>query len=87
MALGVAAAVPTAIAGWAEWAAAGRRTQRAGMTHASLNGLATLLYAASWAARARDRHRLGIALSSVADVPLLAAAFLGGHMGSGRDLG
>ncbi|MGY1805777.1 DUF2231 domain-containing protein [Blastococcus sp. SYSU D00669] len=82
--LGVAAAVPTAVAGWAEWAGADRATRRAGMTHASLQGLATLVFAASWAARRQGHHRLGVALARLGSVPNLAGNFLGGSMGSGR---
>jgi uncharacterized membrane protein len=87
MALGVTAAVPTAVAGWAEWAGADRAARRVGMTHASLTGLATLVFAASWAARVRGDHRLGIALARLGSAPVIAGAFLGGHLGSGRRLG
>ncbi|MGY1604062.1 DUF2231 domain-containing protein [Geodermatophilus sp. SYSU D00815] len=85
--LGVAAAVPTAVAGWAEWAGADRATRRLGMTHASLQGLSALVFAASWAARRQGRHRLGIALARLGSVPNLAGNFLGGSMGSGRRRG
>jgi hypothetical protein len=87
MALGVAAAAPTAVAGWAEWAGADRAARRVGMTHASLTGLATLVFAASWVARLRDHQRLGIALARLGSVPVIAGGFLGGHIGSGRRLG
>ena len=87
MALGAAAAVPTAVAGWAEWAGADRATRRVGLTHASLTGLATLVFTASWAARVRGDHRLGIALARLGSVPVIAGAFLGGHIGSRRRLG
>jgi hypothetical protein len=87
MALGAAAAVPTAVAGWAEWAGADRATRRVGMTHASLTGLATLVFTASWAARVRGHHRLGIALARLGSVPVIAGGFLGGHIGSRRRLG
>ncbi|MGY1736002.1 DUF2231 domain-containing protein [Geodermatophilus sp. SYSU D00684] len=83
-ALGVAAAVPTAVAGWAEWAGADRAARRVGMTHAALQGLATLVFAASWVARLRGRHRLGVALARAGSAPVLAGAMLGGHLGSGR---
>ncbi|MGY1780097.1 hypothetical protein [Geodermatophilus sp. SYSU D01036] len=54
------------------------------MTHAASRGLATLVFAASWVARLRGRHRLGVALARVGSVPVLAGAVLGGHLGSGR---
>jgi hypothetical protein len=78
--LGVTAAVPTAVAGWAEWAGSQRAARRVGMTHASLTGLATLLVAASWAARLQGRHRLGVAAARAGSLPLLAGAFLGAHV-------
>jgi uncharacterized membrane protein len=87
MALGAAAAVPTAVAGWAEWARADRAARRVGMTHASLTGSATLVFAASWIARLRGHHQLGITLARVGNVPVIAGAFLGGHIGSGRRVG
>src|SRR3712207_2398657 len=51
LALGVASTVPTAVAGWADWARADRAVRRVGMTHASLQGLATLVFTASWVTR------------------------------------
>ena len=86
MALGVAAAAPTAVAGWAEWAGADRPARRVGMTHASLTGLATMVFAASWVARLQGQHRLGIALARAGSVPAIAGGFLGGHIGSRRRL-
>ena len=84
LALGVAAAAPTAVAGWAEWACADRTARRVGMSHASLTGLATLVFAASWAARLRGHHRLGITLARLGSLPAIAGGFLGGHIGRGR---
>jgi predicted membrane protein DUF2231 len=85
--LGVATAVPTAVAGWAEWARADRATRRLGMTHAALQGLSALVFVTSWAARRRGHHRLGVALARLGSVPNLAGNFLGGSMGSRRRLG
>lgn len=82
--LGVLAAAPTALTGWAEWALAGRATQRVGIVHAGLNGVAVLIFLGSWTARLRGRHRLGIRLARVGALLLIAAAFLGGYMGSAR---
>lgn len=87
MGLGVATAVPTAVAGWAEWARADRGTRRLGMTHACLQGLSALVFTSSWAARRRGHHRLGVALARLGSVPNLAGNFLGGSMVSRRRLG
>jgi len=87
MTLGVASAVPTAVAGWAEWAGADHATRRVGLTHASLTGLATLVFASSCAARLRGHHGAGVALARLGNVPVIAGAFMGGHLGSRRRLG
>ena len=82
--LGVLAAAPTALTGWAEWALAGRATQRVGIVHAGLNGVAVLIFLGSWTARRRGKHGLGVRLARIGALLLIAAAFLGGYMGSAR---
>jgi uncharacterized membrane protein len=82
--LGVLAAAPTALTGWAEWALAGRATQRVGIVHAGLNGVAVLIFLGSWTARLRGRHRLGVRLARVGALLLIAGGFLGGYMASAR---
>jgi hypothetical protein len=82
--LGVVAALPTAVTGWAEWALADRATRRVGIVHAAANGVAVLIFVGSWAARAGNRHRLGVRLGRLGGVVLVVGGFLGGHMGSGR---
>lgn len=44
---GVGAAVPTALAGWAEWALADRGTRRVGIVHATANAVGTLIFIGS----------------------------------------
>lgn len=82
--LGVVAAVPTALTGWAEWARADRGTRRVGIVHATANALATLVYLGSWAARSRRRHDLGVWLGRGGGVVLLVGAMCGGYMRSDR---
>jgi hypothetical protein len=82
--LGVVAAVPTALSGWAAWSMKDQGTKRVGIVHAAINAAATLIYLASWAARERGRHELGIGLARAGAVLLLASGFLGGHLRSGR---
>jgi hypothetical protein len=84
VALGVASAVPTALSGWAQWTTKDRPIKRVGIVHAASNAAATTVYLASWAARERGHHELGIGLARAGAVLLLAGGFLGGHMGSGR---
>ena len=50
--LGVVAAAPTALSGWAEWALADRATRRVGIVHAGANGVAVLIFLGSWHAGA-----------------------------------
>ncbi len=84
VAVGVVTAVPTAISGWAQWSMKDQGTKRVGIVHAAINAAATLVYFASWAARKRGRHELGIGLARAGAVLLLASGFLGGHVRSGR---
>ncbi|MCY1229445.1 hypothetical protein D9M72_418090 [compost metagenome] len=84
MGLGVISAVPTALSGWAEWALAGRGTQRVGIVHAGLNAAAVLIFAGSWAARLRGKRRLGVGLARFGALVVIAGALLGGYMGSAR---
>jgi uncharacterized membrane protein len=78
--LGLLAAGPTALSGWAEWHRADRPAQRVGVAHAALNATAVALYAGSWAVRRRDRHRLGAVLALAGAATSGAAGYLGGHL-------
>lgn len=84
VALGVMAAGPTGLSGWAEWARADHATRRVGVAHAAANLVATLIFLASWAARTHDRHRLGVRLARLGGVVLIVGGFLGGYMRSVR---
>jgi uncharacterized membrane protein len=78
--LGLMAAGPTALSGWAEWRGTERPVQRVGVAHAALNITAVALYAGSWAARRRDRHRVGAVLALAGAGLSGAAGYLGGHL-------
>lgn len=82
--LGVLSAVPTAVAGWAEWALSDHATQRVGIVHATANGVAVLIFVGSWTARVSDHHELGVRLARMGGLTLVVGGFLGGHMGSSR---
>jgi len=82
--LGVVAAVPTALSGWATWSEKDTAIKRVGIVHAAANAAATAVYAASWAARSRGRHELGVGLARAGAVLLLVSGFLGGHLSSDR---
>ena len=82
--LGVVAAVPTALTGWAEWARADRGTRRVGVVHATANAVGTLVFMGSWAARSGSRHELGVRLGRLGGLVLLVGALCGGYMRSDR---
>ena len=82
--LGIVAAVPTALTGWAEWALADRGTRRVGMAHATANAVGTLVFVGSWAARVHDRHALGVRLGRLGGMVLVVGGMLGGYMRSER---
>jgi len=82
--LGLLAAAPTGLSGWAEWARADPATRRVGVVHAAANLVATLVFLASWRARRKDRHRLGANLARAGAVLLIVGGFLGGYMRSAR---
>lgn len=82
--VGLIAAAPTAVSGWAEWTRVPRPAQRVGLAHAALNVAAIGLYAGSWAARHSERHRVGAALAVAGAGVASAAAYLGGHLAAAR---
>jgi len=82
--LGVVAAVPTALTGWAEWAQSDRGTRRLGVLHASANAIGTLIFIGSWAARSHSRHDLGVRLGRLGGFVLMCGAIVGGYMRSDR---
>ena len=85
--LGLAAAAPAGISGWAEWVRTGKRGRRIGVVHAAANGSATLVFAASWLARQAGRQRRGAGLARLGGALLIAGGFMGGYLGSGRRAG
>lgn len=85
--VGLLAALPTAVTGWAEWASTKGETRRVGLAHALANSAALGLYGTSWLLRRGGRNRLGVAVSMTANAGLLAAAQLGGHLTLGRKVG
>ena len=87
VALGVAAAVPTAAAGLADWSELNQPERRSGAVHAVANVAATSLYAASAIARRRGRRATGTALALAGGAALAAGGFLGGHLSYRRAAG
>jgi nitrite reductase/ring-hydroxylating ferredoxin subunit/uncharacterized membrane protein len=82
---GLAATLPTATSGWADWADAHEDQQRVGLVHAASNGTAAALYLASLLQRRRGRP--GRALSVAGGLAVGLGAMLGGHLGYRQALG
>lgn len=86
--LGVAAALPTALTGLAEWGGVERtRDRRTGVAHAVVNSTALVCYAGSWRARRRGRDRLGRTLALAGGSAAMVGGYLGGHLTTARDVG
>lgn len=77
---GVAAAVPTVLAGLVEWQATTGAARRVGVVHAVVNGSALALYTASLAARLSDRHARAVMSSVGRGVVATVGGYLGGHL-------
>jgi nitrite reductase/ring-hydroxylating ferredoxin subunit len=73
---GLAASLPAALAGTADWSEQHEQQMRTGLVHAAANAAAAALYAASLAAPARPAAALRLAGLTVAG----AGGFLGGHI-------
>jgi nitrite reductase/ring-hydroxylating ferredoxin subunit len=87
IALGLVSAVPTAAAGWADYADGHEEQQRVGVVHAAANIVMLTGYAASLAARARGRGFRGALLGWAALTVGSAGAALGGHMAYHQAMG
>jgi nitrite reductase/ring-hydroxylating ferredoxin subunit/uncharacterized membrane protein len=78
--VGVLSAVPTAMAGAADWSDTEGEARRAGLVHAMLNGAGLSLMVASLFARRGNQRALGIGLSTVGLTLTGVSAWLGGHL-------
>jgi nitrite reductase/ring-hydroxylating ferredoxin subunit/uncharacterized membrane protein len=78
--VGVASALPAAVAGWADWSDLHPQQQRVGVVHAGSNLVAVTLQLASWRARRQGRQARGVLLSLAALTAGGAGAYLGGHL-------
>jgi hypothetical protein len=79
-AIGTLSAAPTIATGLAEWASTSGAARRVGVVHAASNAVAVGLYAGSWSARRRGRHRRGAMLALAGMTVATVGGYLGGHM-------
>lgn len=90
IAVGIAAAIPTAVTGASDWAdteLSDAGTRRVGMVHATTNVVAQLLYASSLAARLRGRQGRGRLLALAGAGVLGGGGYLGAHMSYASGVG
>lgn len=88
--VGLAAALPTAVSGYSDWAdttLTSDAVRRIGAVHAVANGTSIALYALSWAARKRGRRGSGIALGLAGAGTLALGGHLGGHLSYAKGVG
>ncbi|MEO8906829.1 MAG: Rieske (2Fe-2S) protein, partial [Microbacteriaceae bacterium] len=78
--VGVASAVPAAVAGYNDWSKLHEQQLRVGLVHSAANLLATGLYAASFILRTRGKRDLGKLLGYAGLTVATAGGFLGGHL-------
>ncbi len=84
---GVAAAVPAALSGAADWSEQAIGVRRLGLLHAAGNTVALGLYVGSLVARARGRGGLGRVLSYAGLGVASGSAAIGGHMSYAQSSG
>ena len=87
VAFGLVAAIPTALAGLADWSETDRESKRVGVVHAGLNSAVAEFYAASLVARRKEHHGVGAALGVCGGLLAWASGYLGGHLSLVRDAG
>ena len=81
---GLAAAVPTAVAGAGDWAEMSGPERRIGAVHALGTDIATFLLLGSLVARLRGRYAAGTRLGLAGNAVAAGAGFLGAHMALNR---
>jgi nitrite reductase/ring-hydroxylating ferredoxin subunit/uncharacterized membrane protein len=86
--VGLIGAVGSAITGITDWSETDGSARRVGLLHGLLNVAATTLYATSLVMRKRRRSRQsGIAMSMLGYAVASTAAYLGGHLVFGEQIG
>jgi uncharacterized membrane protein len=80
VAAGCLAALPTAVAGTADWMTTDGAARRVGFVHAGVNDVALLLYMLSWRSRAQGGRLNGALLALAGSAVLTAGGWLGGHL-------
>jgi nitrite reductase/ring-hydroxylating ferredoxin subunit/uncharacterized membrane protein len=87
VALGLAAAIPTAAAGAADWSDTAGAEQRAGVVHALSNVAGLAFYGASLVARRRGRRGRATVLGLAGMSAMSVGGYLGGYLSYSRGVG
>lgn len=88
IAVGLAGAVGSAVTGLTDWSETDGRARKVGLAHGLLNVGATLLYTTSLVLRRRKKsRRAGQGLAMLGYAVTSAAAYLGGHLVYGEQVG
>jgi nitrite reductase/ring-hydroxylating ferredoxin subunit/uncharacterized membrane protein len=85
--LGLAGGLAAIVTGYADWADTSDDPRTLGMLHAALNGAAFSGYVASLVLRANGKRGTGIAVAMSSYALMTFAAFLGGELMAGYQLG
>jgi nitrite reductase/ring-hydroxylating ferredoxin subunit/uncharacterized membrane protein len=85
--VGIIGAVGSAITGLTDWHETDGRARRIGITHGMMNASALTLYVTSLVLRKRGNRRAGRGFSLLGYLVSSAAAYLGGHLVYGEQIG
>ncbi|MFI6444212.1 DUF2231 domain-containing protein [Kitasatospora sp. NPDC050543] len=80
VALGLAGALPAAVAGWVDWAELDERRLRLGLVHVVANTTGIALYTASLTSRLRGKRAAGRLLAYLGLSAVAVGGVLGGHL-------
>lgn len=87
LAVGLAAAPPTALAGWADFPLLNREQRRVGLLHATINGVAIVLFALAFRSHGKEHHRRATVLTVVGLLIVSVGGALGGHLSYAQGAG
>jgi nitrite reductase/ring-hydroxylating ferredoxin subunit/uncharacterized membrane protein len=88
IAVGLVGAAGSAVTGLTDWSETGGRARKVGLAHGLLNATATVLYTTSLVLRRRkESRRVGLGLALLGYAVTSAAAYLGGHLVYGEQIG
>jgi len=85
--VGLVGAAGAAVTGLTDWADTYGRARKVGLLHGLLNGGATALYATSLVLRRKKRRSAGLGFAMLGYAVSSAAAYLGGHLVFGEQIG